>query len=249
MIFLTPFVINEALAQEIWITPSEAMEDVTFDGKWTQHLEWKRSSLNSMVFDNMVLHLRSAHQGNFIYFLIDFEGDTNLENGKDKAMICLNPKENPNPDEQFCFVTVLNDENSKVIMRTTNSENFKEIKQPEGFIAISSASDENDRYSKIPHSTYEFKIPTELVGRSSEYGFYFAIYEANTNKTFTFPSQVEPTTFDEIPDTKNWTKLVSPDKSLPEFHWVTFVIITSFALIIYLTRSRMISSFSNNFFK
>jgi len=228
------------MAQEIWITISGSMEDVILDGKWTHHREWKESSLDSMVFDNKSLHLRHAHQGDFIYFLIDFEGDKNLENGRDKAMICLNPKENPNPDEQFCFITILETENSSIISRTTNTENFEEIEKPDGFIAISSASDKNDRYSKIPHSTYEFKIPTELVGRSSEYGFYFAVHEANSSKTFTFPSQVEPTTFDMIPDTDNWAKLVSPDKSLPEFHWVILVIVSSFTLVIFLSRSRMI---------
>ena len=243
MIFLTPMILNEAFGQELLITISDAMEDVTFDGKWTIHTEWKRSSLNSMIFDNMPLHLRYAHQGNFIYFLIDFEGDTNLENGKDKAMICLNPKENFNPDEQFCFVAILNDDNSKVIMRTTNSEDFREIERPEGFIAISSASDEHDRYSRVPHSTYEFKIPTELVGRSSEYGFYFAVHEANASKTFTYPSQVESITFDEIPDTSSWAKIVSPDKSLPEFHWIIVVVVSSFTFAIYLSRTRMMSGF------
>ncbi len=241
---LVPFVYSQyAFAQEIWITISDTMDDVRFDGKWSTHTEWKRSSLNSMNFDGMQLHLRHAHQGNFIYFLIDFEGDTNLENGKDKAMICLNPKENENPNEQFCFITILEDPNSSVLMRTSNSENFQEIDKPDGFIALSAASDENDRYSKIPHSSYEFKIPTDLVGRSSEYGFYLAVHEANSDKTFTFPSQVEPITFDVIPDSNNWAKLVSPDKSLPEFHWMIFIITCSFTLVIFLSRYRIVNNF------
>ncbi len=231
------------MAQEIWITLSDTMENVIFDGKWTHRTEWKRSSLNSMALDSMPLHLRHAHQGNYIYFLIDFEGDENLENGKDKAMICLNSKENSNPDEQFCFTTTLGTNSSSIIKRTTNTENFVEIEKPDGFIAISSASDQNDRYSKIPHSTYEFKIPTELVGRSSEYGFYFAVHEANSSKTFTFPSQVEPTTFDVIPDSNSWAKLISPDKSLPEFNWIIVVIISSFTFVIFLSRSRIITRY------
>jgi len=130
-----------------------------------------------------------------------------------------------------------------LIKRTSDFENFKEIEKPDDFIALSSASDRNDRYNKTPHSSYEFKIPTELVGRSSEYGFYLAIYEANSTKTITFPSQVEPTTFDMIPDTSNWAKLVSPDKSLPEFHWIIVVIISSFTLVIFLSRSRIINKY------
>jgi hypothetical protein len=240
VILLIPFAISEALAQEeIWITISDNLEQVNFDGKWSFTTEWKHSSLDTMDFDSKLLHLRHAHQENFIYFMIDFEGDENLENGEDKAMICLNPKENQNPDEQFCFIAILETENPSIISRNSNSEDFKEIKKPADFIAVSSASDENDRYSKIPHSSYEFRIPTELVGRSSEYGFYLAVHEANSNKTFTFPSQVEPITFDVIPDASNWAKLISPDKSLPEFHWAIIVIISSFTLVIFISRTRL----------
>ena len=241
LVFSLVFSLQVVMAEEVWITISGTMEEVIFDGKWTSHTEWKQSSLNDFLQDGY--YLRSAHQGNFIYFLIDFVADENLDNGKDKAMICLNPKENLLPNEQFCFITTLETDNSSIIKRTSDFENFKEIEKPDDFIAISSASDKNDRYSKTPHSSYEFKIPTELVGRSSEYGFYIAIYEANSAKTITFPSQVEPTTFDMIPDTSNWAKLVSPDKSLPEFHWIIVVVISSFSLVIFLSRSRIINKY------
>ena len=241
LVFSLAFSLQVAMAEEVWITISESMEEVIFDGKWTFHTEWKKSSLDNFLQDGY--YLRSAHQGNFIYFLIDFVTDQNLDYGKDKAMICLNPKENLDANEQFCFTTTLESNSSSIIKRTSDFENFKEIEKPDDFIAISSASDKNDRYSKTPHSSYEFKIPTELVGRSSEYGFYIAIYEANSAKTITFPSQVEPTTFDMIPDTSNWAKLVSPDKSLPEFHWIIVVIISSFTLVIFLSRSRIINKY------
>jgi len=241
LVFSLAFSLQVAMAEEVWITISESMEEVIFDGKWTFHSEWKQSSLNDFLQDGY--YLRSAHQGNFIYFLIDFVGDENLDNGKDKAMICLNPKENLLPNEQFCFISTLETDNSSIIKRTSDFENFKEIEKPDNFIALGSASDENDRYSKTPHSSYEFKIPTELVGRSNEYGFYIAIYEANSAKTITFPSQVESTTFDMIPDTSNWAKLVSPDKSLPEFHWIIVVVISSFTFVIFLSRSRIINKY------
>ena len=243
VILLGTFTLNEALAQELLITISDTMEDVKFDGKWTHKTEWKHSSLDSITSDIMDIKLRHAHQGDFIYFLIDFVSDTNLESGEDKAMICLNPKENSNPDVQFCFITILDTEYSSIIKRTTNSKSFEEIKKPEDFIAISKASDEYDRYSKIPHTSYEFKIPTELVGRSSIYGLYLAAYDSYSNKTFTFPSQTESTSFNLIPDSNNWAKLVSPDKSLPEFHWVIVVVSSSFSLVIFLSRSKIIKTY------
>ena len=235
--------LNEAIAQELLITISDTMEDVIFDGKWTHKTEWKHSSLDSITSDIMDIKLRHAHQGDFIYFLIDFISDTNLENGEDKAMICLNPKENPNPDTQFCFITILNTEYSSIIKRTANSESFEEIEKPEDFIANSTVSDKHDRYSSTPHTSYEFKIPLELVGRSNVYGLYLAAYDAHSNNTFTHPLQTEPVSFDLIPDTNNWAKLVSPDKSLPEFHWIIFVILSSFTLVIFLSRRQIIKTY------
>ena len=229
-------------ANEIWISISEGMEDVIFDGKWTNYLEWKRSSLDSIQDEKTTLYIRSAHQGNFIYFLLDFVSDTHLDTGEDKAMICLNPQEEPISDEQFCFFSTLGTDNSKILKKTINSENFVEINY-ENFVGISNVSDENDRYSPTPHSTYEFKIPTDLVERNSEYGLYIAVYEANADRIVTFPTNLNPKNFDDIPEVTKWGKLVSPDKSLPEFHWFAIITITSISLVIILTRTRSINYF------
>ena len=54
------------------ITISPSMDKVNFDGKWTFFWEWKQTSLNTISYnDGTQIQLRTAHQGNFIYVLID----------------------------------------------------------------------------------------------------------------------------------------------------------------------------------
>ena len=77
--------INGVLAAEpIKITLSGLMDEVIFDGKWTSRVEWKQSSWDSFTYGDEIFHLRSAHQGDFIYFLVDFQTDneTNNQNRK-----------------------------------------------------------------------------------------------------------------------------------------------------------------------
>ncbi len=99
-------------------------------------------------------------------------------------------------------------------------------------------SDKEDRYSKIPHTSYEFKIPTELVGRSSNYGFYAGVYDADSGLIYSWPESIRLDTF-EIPSPSKWGDLVSPDKSLPEFGLPLMVIFSAFVTIIIISKLKM----------
>jgi len=228
---------------EIPITYSGTKTHVQFDGKWTYEYEWKESSLNQYIYDNgnKIVILRSAHQGNFIYILLDAESDETINLGADRAVVCFdttNKKNNiPNSDD-FCFMSILGQKTGVTYQGNTNSttnDGFTQIPNPEGFIGISSASDKNDRYSTVPHATYEFRIPTDTIGRSDVYGFYFAVYDDNTKKYYTYPSEI--TVNKMISEPSTWGEIYSPDKSLPEFLPLA-VLIPAFAFIILLSRSR-----------
>jgi len=203
--------------EPILITISDTMEDVNFDGKWTFFTEWKRSSLYTSSDQNIIL--RIAHQGDYIYALIDNLSDYTISSENDYATICIDGKNDKdvNFDENdYCFRT----ENNGGIVFQHNSENNKEIMtnlEKLEFIAIRGVSDIEDRYSQDVHSSYEFKIPIEFFGRESTYGFYFNVYDSENKELYQWPESIMKLENSHIPSPHLWGELISPDKSLPEF--------------------------------
>lgn len=241
-VFVIIFGTNVVYADSIMITQSDVMNKVIFDGKWTYLYEWKRTSLTDLTYDNNTkIELRTAHQGNFIYVFVDNLSDTSIDKGSDSATICFDTKNDkslkPNSDD-YCFISVL-DGNSFVLQGGSPlgiSSNFKKIDNPPGFIGISNVSDANDRYTDVPHTSYEFRIPTDLVGRSDMYGFYVGVYDFHSNKIYSWPQNVIVNSILRIPNPSEWGDLISPDKSLPEFPWPILALVLSLAIITYMTR-------------
>jgi len=222
-------------AQEpIMITSSPFMEEIIFDGKWTHRTEWKASSLNTIPENSSTIFLRSAHQGNFVYFLIDAVFDTNLDKGSDRAIICFdtqNDKTEIPDNNDFCFVATLGRNSGSTLQGGSPlifTSNFKNIKNHDDFIGISGYSDENDRYSKTPHASYEFRIPTDLISRSNVYGFYVGVYDYDSGKIYSWPENIVVEHPLNIPSPSLWGELVSPDKSLPEFELPILALIPAF---------------------
>jgi hypothetical protein len=217
--------------KSILITKSNSMKEINFDGKWTFYQEWKQTSWNPIKFDgNMVFHLRTAHQGNFIYVLIDDISDTNTNIGSDKATVCIDSKNNKSKfldNDDYCFIvqleernfidTLLNKQDSFVIQGDSQSKSFKELEKikVKEFVGIGAMSDKEDKYSSISHASYEFKIPIELIGRSDNYGFYVNVFDASSNVVYSWPEDIKLESFD-IPSPSLWGNLISPDKSLLE---------------------------------
>ena len=255
-------ILDEQNDDVILITISDDLDKVIFDGKWTFETEWKRSSWDRLSYENNLIHLRTAHQGNFIYVMIDAVQDTDLDEGMDQAIVCIdsnNDKSLSPKNDDYCFVAtlekkgifdiILGSDNGLVIQGDTSSgeyKNFKEISVNE-FIGISTVSDENDRYSKIPHASYEFRIPTDLVGRSDNYGFFVSIYDHSSQKFYNWPIESNRSDIFEIPAPSEWGDLVSPDKSIPEFEWPLFTLIPALLFFTVLTKLKK-SLFINNKF-
>ncbi len=217
--------------KNILITKSNSMKEINFDGKWTFRDEWKQTSWNPITSgENIVFHLRTAHQGNFIYILIDVISDTNADIGSDKAIVCIDSKNNKSEffdDDDYCFIvqleernfidTLLNKQNSFVIQGDTQSKKIEELEKikVKDFVGVGTMSDKEDKYSGISHASYEFKIPIELIGRSDIYGFYVNVFDANSNVVYSWPEDIKLENFD-IPSSSLWGNLISPDKSLLE---------------------------------
>ncbi|PIN83241.1 MAG: hypothetical protein COV65_04035, partial [Nitrosopumilales archaeon CG11_big_fil_rev_8_21_14_0_20_33_24] len=174
--------------KNILITKSNSMEEVDFDGKWTFNNEWKQSSWNAVRSDeSIVFHLRTAHQENFIYVLIDAISDTTENVGLDKATVCIDSKNNKSKifdSDDYCFIVQLekrnfinmlfNKQDNFIVQGDSQEKSFEELEKikVKEFVGIGTMSDKEDKYSEIPHASYEFKIPIELIGRSDNYGFY-----------------------------------------------------------------------------
>ncbi|RDJ32041.1 MAG: hypothetical protein DWQ18_00085 [Crenarchaeota archaeon] len=244
LLILTSVVsINESFAYEpIPITISSEMDKLQFDGKWTVWNEWKKSTLTEYG-GNIPIKLRSAHQGDYIYILADVVGDIHIDKGLDKAVLCFDTKndktEIPNEDD-YCFVSALGGKNSPTLQGGSPlvlTNHFKQIDSHDDYIGYGSASDENDRYSNIPHATYEYRIPIEVIGRSSIYGFYLGVYDAHTDQTVTWPEGINVGR-NEIPSPSLWGEIYSPDKSLPEFELPFLLLIPSMILIILFTKQK-----------
>ena len=242
---------NESI---ILITQSEYMKDIIFDGKWTFYTEWKNTSWNPIKSENQtVFHLRSAHQDNFIYFFLDVVSDKSPSFSKDKAMICIDSKNNKSlffDEDDFCFIVelqeenllekILEKENSIVLKGESKSIPFEELSKiiTTEFIGIGTISDDEDRYSKIPHTSFEFKIPTELIGRSDNYGFFVSIFDSEKNIIYSWPENIHLEKW-KIPTPSLWGNLISPDKSLPEFGLSLLIIIPLLFTIIGISKIKI----------
>ena len=249
LIFLLIFIslsgmLYQANAESVKITYSPTMERAIFDGKWTNFLEWKNTSWNEMRFEEGLAHLRTAHFENFVYIFIDAVSDESLDFGKDEAIVCFDTKNNKAEIfdmDDYCFSVLLGEDEGMTfqgISEAKNGEILKKIENPQGLVAISGVSDENDPYRKTPHPGFEFRIPTEFIGRSNQYGFYVSIFDYGKNQSFSWPTTLEHQNYPNLHSPNNWGDLISPDNSLPEFEWPLLAILPAFIGILLITKLR-----------
>ena len=84
---------NTTFADEpIKVTISDTFDYVIFDGEWSFHEEWKVSTLDQFRFNDDDLVLRTAHQDNYMYILIDVLGDMTNDRMADRAVVCFDGK-------------------------------------------------------------------------------------------------------------------------------------------------------------
>jgi len=225
----------------VMISQSQTMNEIVLDGKWSFLEEWKNSSDYLIQYESgEILHFRSAHQGDYVFFMINFLSDTTLNEDLDEAKICLSPIHENNSKshlKSYCFVSVIGNEPSYILKQNSiDKENFEKVISEPNYVAVANISDENDRYSKTPHLTHEFKIPTSLIERTSEYNLYVGVYDSDSNKLFNWPKNIPVTNPSEIPTLSLWGTMISPDKTLPEFNLPFIILIILLSSIIILQK-------------
>lgn len=245
MFFILYIPSNVFAESQLLITKTTNLEnEIEFDGVWTHHTEWKSSSLTEIDTENGSIYLRYAHQDNFLYFLIDAVADKNPEKNADKAVICFDSKNDKTlfaNEDDYCFISILGRNIGHTIQGGSyiSTQNFfKKIANHEDFIGIGNMSNENDRYSSIPHSSYEFRIPTALIDRSNNYGFYVGVFDQHETKLYSWPNS-STNHYTKIPSPSTWGNLVSPDKSLPEFSLPLISVIIGLMGILIIIQTKM----------
>lgn len=244
ILFLNFFFVESFQEEEIWITASSKMDNIVFDGKWTTTVEWKSTSLDNIP--GYPIYIRSAHMGEYVYIMIDYTTDRSIEKMEDKAIICfdtLNDKTIKPSKDDYCFQATLGSPNAITMQGGTDiavTGYFKKISNHEDLIAIGNVSDENDRHERnIPHASYEFRIPTEIIGRSDNYGFLVYVYDNNNNSVITWPSDIELNERKNIPSPSEWGNLISPDKTLPEFNIPFLIFVSTLFLFVLSTKMKI----------
>ena len=243
--FSTVEIFAESFPEDVWekaikITKSPINDTIVYDGKWTYEYEWKPTSWDYVSDGYHTLNIRTAHYEQFIYVLLDYDVDDNLKHENDHAIFCIDSDNNKTlgvTGDEFCFELLMNSSTPSTYMLEINDKMItkKQIDNHSDLIGVSSLSDENDRYSKIPHPSYEFKIPIDLFGRSNNYGVFISVYDSQNNKTMNWPDNLE--TSQNIPSPKIWGYMISPDNSLPEFPFPLLIIAIILPITIILTRS------------
>lgn len=225
--------------EPIPITISGTMNNTEFDGKWTFEYEWKPTSLNTYDYDDYTqIILRSAHQEDYAYLFLDPITDIHPDELEDYAIVCFdtnNDKTMTTDENDFCFSAYLNGNSSAYRGGNGGGDSgFVKIPDPDGFVGKSTISDHNDRYTPVPHPSFEFRIPLDLIGRENVYGFHFVVYDAHSQRAYTYPQNTTQTNFVAGPD--QWGEIYSPDKSLPEFGLPMALLMLSLGAAVLLVR-------------
>jgi hypothetical protein len=222
--------------REIFISITDLPPPV-IDGKYSSEREWSHTSERRYEYDDGTKFvLRAAHDREEIYIMINMVSDVTRDTQKDQAVICfdtgVNGADRPDSDD-YCFSAALG--GSLVSYRgggtSENTNYLTKITDPEGVEMKAGISSSFDRYSPIPHLAYELKIPADSLKRSDVYGFYVSAFNASNKTAYNWPLSFAQSDSTVIPPPREWGKLISPDKSLPEFPFVSAVLFAGILIL------------------
>jgi hypothetical protein len=215
-----------------------------WDGKWTFTQEWKRTSEDIVQYvDGNELSVKTGHDHKNLYVFLDFITQHVFRKHSDYGLVCIvvnQTSESRPQNDDYCFLSPLGSHNPLTFQGggdLAETNYFVKIENDPELIAVGGISDDHDRYSPIPHTSYEFRIPiVKLVGSSDIYGFYVAVYNSHDGLSYSWPQNITNSSFPTVPPPSSWGQLISPDKSLPEFPLPSLMMISSMILVIYVSK-------------
>ncbi len=251
LLLIVPF-FSLANGEQIAITITSGQLPI-IDGTGSYSTEWKQSAEHVVSYpDGARLAFRSVHDRDNVYLLLDMITDTIIDNNRDFGIVCFDTKndsgDRPN-DDDYCFIAT---EGSNVFITYRGGGDFgisdylNKVPNPKGVKAIAGISNKFDRYTEISHAIYEFEIPTEIITRANVYGIYYAVYDANTGKVYSWPENFD-SRYPYVPAPDHWGKLVSPDNSLPEFSSASIAVLAGVLIFFVIaTRIKIIKVWHNS---
>ncbi len=237
--------VNIVYADEVLITLTTRLDDIKFDGKWTYENEWKPSSLVMIKNNDASFVYRIAHDYENLFVYVSAISDKTPSKSTDRAIVCIDGansgKKKPTIDN-FCFISTMG--TSKVYTLQGGGDFgqngfYKTVDNHPKLIGIGAVSTEFDKYSKTPHSSYEFKIPVEIFGRSNVYGLYVGVFDSNTSNQYGWPQEAIQEKYPFIPNPESWGQMISPDKTLPEFEIPSVMLFSTLIFLIFLSKRKM----------
>jgi hypothetical protein len=228
---------------QIFTTLRGGVDSIIWDGKWSYLQEWKPMSEDILQYnDGNELAVKTGHDRENLYVFLDFVTEHQFSKFSDYGVVCAvankTTESYPQKDD-YCFLGHLGSHNPLTLqgggyLAITN--HFIKIENDPDLIAVGGISDDHDRYSPIPHASYEFRIPIKVIGRSDIYGFYVAVYNSHDGLSYSWPQNITNSSFPTVPPPSSWGQLISPDKSLPEFPLPTLMMVSSMILVIYVSK-------------
>ena len=206
--------------EPIKVTISSTLHNVQFDGDWTFMSEWKHSSYDHFLFDDdRQFVLRTAHQDGFFYVMVNYLTDFTYHHIADRAIVCFVGYDTSSmaDESDWCYAVSRESGNGHTLQGgspISQTSHFNLVKNHPDFVAHGGTSGENDPYVRVPHATYEFRIPIEQIGFQNEYGFFVQVFDGNDVKTY--PKEFSGKYPQKIPSPTKWGKIFSPDRSISE---------------------------------
>lgn len=245
VLFVLPHILNATSSDQIFTTYRDDGNNTIWDGKWTFLQEWKRTSLATAYGENFVI--RVGHDYKSLYVFLDLLSQQKITKYSDYAIVCITSDmdlEERLKNDNHCYFVTQGSNNPLTFQGggILGSNNYLiKIKNDPNLIAVGGISSESDRYTSVPHTSYEFRIPINDIGRSDVYRFYTSVYDSNENKVYSWPESLPEKVFPNIPSPSSWGQVISPDKSLPEFPLANLTMIFAFILIFFFTWKRFLS--------
>ncbi|MEM2760586.1 MAG: hypothetical protein QXU32_02720 [Nitrososphaerales archaeon] len=253
------------LDERVISIPFNTFSIPTIDGAWTTEFEWVAAKGWYIHYDNSgEMILKTTHDTEYIYVLLELISDE-VRNDKDMALICFDTKADggdaPQEDD-YCFIVYMS---GTTLVERGNSVDYDEIPITDGIIMKGGMSADKSPYYVEPHTSFEFRIPVDIIGPSERYGFYALVLNADTG-SISDEDQEEPHVvptcgiqYDwpgeygeqglisdpnclRAPPSK-WGTLVSPTGTIPEFPMPVIVLTSILATTILIARRKNIMNY------
>ncbi len=212
-----------------------AINPVTVDGKWTNSTEWADAAEVKLlvVQGSGVAYMRTKHDPNHLYILVDVLSDVSGEGG-DYCALYVDGKHDGGAAPQADDFILLERWGGPTMFNTLYAAGGGgtwggwEPTIPSEFEGRTSVNAVDDPYSTVSHVIYEFQIPLRVLN-ATNIGFYVVVYDNVPVNQLTWPMASE-----SIPN--DWGNISISSVVIPEFPAAQIILFVILAATVALFR-------------